>query len=121
MGTRNEYQKYKVKVPKQMTKQVPRRVEYTDYEIRERQEPYVVKRFETAYRDEDQQYTVQVPKTVTQMVKVKKKVPRTVFVEIVVEEPRQVTIMTAETRTRRVKVPYQKEVVEQKYRTVKES
>jgi len=119
--TRNEYQKYKVKVPKQMTQQVPRRVEYTDYEIRERQEPYVVKRFETAYREEDQQYTVQVPKKVTKMVKVKKKVPKTVFVEVIVEEPRQVTIMTAETRTRRVKVPYQKEVVEQKYRTVKEN
>merc|ERR1711920_580381 len=119
--TRNEYQKYKVKVPKQMTQQVPRRVEYTDYEVRERQEPYVVKRFEVAYRDEDQQYTVQVPKTVTRMVKVTKKVPKTVYVDVVVEEPREVTIMTPETRKRRVKVPYQKEVVEQKYRTVKEN
>jgi len=119
--TRNEYQNYKVRVPKEMTRQVPRRVEYTDYEVRERQEPYIVKRFETAYREEDQQYTVQVPKTVTKMVKVKKKVPKTVFVEVVVEEPREVTIMAPETRKRRVKVPYQKEVVEQKYRTVKES
>jgi len=119
--TRNEYQNYRVKVPKEMTRQVPRRVEYTDYEVRERQEPYIVKRFETAYREEDQQYTVQVPKTVTRMVKVKKKVPKTVYVEVVVDEPREVTIMTPETRNRRVKVPYQKEVVEQKYRTVKES
>jgi len=119
--TRNEYQNYKVRVPKEMTRQVPRRVEYTDYEVRERQEPYIVKRFETAYREEDQQYTVQVPKTVTKMVKVKKKVPKTVYVEVVVDEPREVTIMTPETRKRRVKVPYQKEVVEEKYRTVKES
>jgi len=119
--TRNEYKRYKVVVPRQMTQQVPRRVEYTDYEIRERQEPYLVKGFETAYREEDQQYTVQVPKTVTRMVKVTKKVPKTVYVDVVVEEPREVTIMTPETRKRRVKVPYKKEVVEQKYRTVKES
>jgi len=119
--TRNEYKSYKVKVPRQMTQQVPRRVEYIDYETRERQEPYIVKRFETAYRDEDQQYTVQVPKTVTKMVKVTKKVPKTVFVDVVVEEPRAVTIMAPETRNRRVRVPYQKEVVETKYRTVKES
>jgi len=119
--TRNEYWNYKVKVPKEMTRQVPRRVEYTDYEVLERQEPYIVKRCETAYREEDQQYTVQVPKTVTRMVEVKKKVPKTVYVEVMVDEPREVTIMTPETRKRRVKVPYQKEVVEQKYRTVKES
>jgi len=119
--TRNEYQKYKVKVSRQVHEQVPRRVEYTDYEIREREEPYSVKRFETAYRDEDQQYTVQVPKKVTKMVKVTKRVPRTVYVNIVVEEPREETIMVSETRNRRVKVPYQKEVVDQKYRTVKES
>merc|ERR1719320_1670735 len=119
--TRNEYHRYKVKVPRQVTEQVPRRVEYMDYEIRERKEPYSVKRFETAHREEDQQYTVQVPKKVTRMVKVKKKVPKTVFVDIVMVEPREETIMVPETRTRRVKVPYQKEVVDQKYRTVKES
>jgi len=119
--TRNEYRKHKVRVAKQVSDQVPKRVEYTDYEIRERQEPYSVKRFETAYREEDQEYTVQVPKTVTRMVKVKKKVPKTVYVDIVVEEPREETIMVPETRKRSVKVPYQKEVVDQKYRTVKES
>jgi len=119
--TRNEYQRYKVKVPKQVAQQVPRRVEYMDYETRERQEPYFVKRFETAYRDEDQQYTVQVPKTVTRMMKVTRKMPKTVYVDVVVEEPREVTIMAPETRKRSVRVPYQKEVVEQKYRTVKEN
>merc|ERR1719193_2451521 len=55
------------------------------------------------------------------MVKVTKKVPKTVYVDVVVEEPREVTVMAPETRKRRVKVPYQKEVVEQKYRTVKEN
>jgi len=119
--TRNEYRKQKIRVAKQVSDQIPRRVEYTDYEIRERQEPYSVKRFETAYRDEDREYTVQVPKTVTRMVKVKKKVPKTVYVDIVVEEPLKETIMVPEVRTHSVRVPYQKEVVDKKYRTVKES
>jgi len=118
--TRNEYQRYKVKVPKQVHEKIPRRVEYTDYESRERKEPYSVKRFETAYREEDQQYTIQVPKKVTKMVKVTRKEPRTVYVNIVTEEPREETIMVSETRTRRVKVPYQKEVIDQQYRTVTE-
>jgi len=119
--TINEYRKQKVRVAKQVSDQVPRRVEYTEYETRERQEPYTVKRFETAYREEDQEYTVQVPKKVKRMVKVNKKIPKTVYVDVLVEEPRFETIMIPETRNRRVKVPYQKEVVDQKYRTIKES
>lgn len=119
--TRNEYRRYKVKVPKQVHEQVPRRVQYTDYETRERKEPYSVKRFETAYREEDQEYTVQVPKKVKKMVKVTKRVPKTVYVDVVTEEPREENIMVAETRKRRVKIPYKKEVLEQKYRTVTET
>jgi len=80
-----------------------------------------VKRYETAFRNEDQPYTIQVPKKVTKMVKVTKKVPRTVYVNMVTEEPREEIIMVPETRTRRVKIPYQKEVIDQQYRTVKES
>merc|ERR1719427_1489008 len=98
--TRNEYRRYKVKVPKQVNEQVARRVEYTDYETRERKEPFSVKRYETAYREEDQSYTIQVPKKVTKMVKVTRKVPKTVYVNVVVEEPREETIMVPETRTR---------------------
>jgi len=119
--TRNEYRRYKVKVPKQVHEQVPKRVQYTDYETRERKEPYSVKRFETAYREEDQQYTVQVPKKVTKMVKVTKRVPKTVYVNIVTEEPREETIMVSETRKRSVKIPYQKQVLDVKYRTVTDS
>jgi len=118
--TRNEYRRYKVRVPKQVRAQVPKRVEYTDYETREKKEPYSVKRVETAYREEDEQYTVQVPKKVTKMVKITKRIPKTVYVDVVIEEPRDETIMVSETRNRSVKVPYQKEVLEQKYRTVTE-
>jgi len=119
--TRNEYRRYKVSVPKTIHSRVPRRVQYTDFEIREREEPYTVKRCETAYRDEEQPYTVQIPKKVTKMVKVTKKVPKTVYVDVVTEEPLESTIMVPETRTRVVKVPYQKQFVDQKYRKVKEN
>jgi len=119
--TRNEYRRYKVKVPREVSKTVPRRVQYTDYETKSRVEPYTVKRFETAFRDEDQQYTVQVPKKVTKMVKVVKKVPKTVYVDVVSEVPQEQIVMVPETRTRRVKVPYSKEVVEQQYRTVQDT
>jgi len=119
--TRNEYRRYKVSVPKTVHERVPRRVQYTDFETREREEPYTVKRCETAYRDEEQPYTVQVPKKVTRMVKVTKKVPKTVYVDVVTEEPQESTVMVPETRTRKVKVPYQKEVIDQKYRKVKEN
>lgn len=118
--TRNETRRYKVSVPKQVHKQVPKRVEYVDYETRERKEPYQVKRFETAYREENQQYTVQVPKKVTNMVKVTKRVPKTVYVDIVTEELREETIMVPETRNHCVKIPYRKEVLEKQYRTVTE-
>jgi len=119
--TRNEYQRYKVKVPKQVHEKVPRRVRYIDYETREKSLPYPVKRCETAYREESQEYTVKVPKKVTRMVKVRKRVPKTVYVDIITEEPREVTIMVCETRNRQVKVPYTKEIIDQKYVKVKES
>jgi len=118
--TRNVTRRYKVSVPKTVQERVPRRVQYTDYETRERQEPFTVKRCETAYREEDEAYTVQVPQKVTRMVKVTKKVPRTVYVDVVTEEPQESTVMVPETRTRKIKVPYQKEVVDQKFRNVKE-
>jgi len=118
--TRNVTRHYKVSVPKTVQERVPRRVEYTDYETRERQEPYTVKRCETSYREENEPYTVQVPQKVTRMVKVTKKVPKTVYVDVVTEEPQESTIMVPETRTRKIKVPYQKEIIDQKYRSVTE-
>jgi len=118
--TRNVTKRYKVSVPKTVNEKVPRRVEYTDYESRQREEPYTVKRSETAYRDEDQAYTVQVPKKVTRMVKVTKKVPKTIYVDVVTTEPQEFTIYESETRNRRVKVPYQKEVEHQEYRKITE-
>jgi len=92
--TRNTYQKYSVKVPRQVTEQVPRTVTYTDYESRQKQVPYTVNRSERRVRMQTETY--QVPVT--------KYYKRTVM----------------ETRTRQVPVPYFVNVPETKYRTVTE-
>jgi len=92
--TRNTYQKYSVKVPRQVTEQIPRTVTYTDYESRQKQVPYTVNRSERRIRMQTETY--QVPVT--------KYYKRTVM----------------ETRTRQVPVPYFVNVPETKYRTVME-
>jgi len=55
------------------------------------------------------------------MVKVTKKVPKTVYVDVVTEEPQESTVMVPETRTRKIKVPYQKEIVDQQIRKITET
>jgi len=92
--TRNTYQKYTVKIPRQVTNQVPRTVHYTDFETRQKQVPYTVNKSEKRIRMENQKY--QVPVT-----KYYKKVEM-------------------ETKERQVPVPYYVNVPETKYRTVTE-
>jgi len=92
--TRNTYKQYTVKVPRQITTQVPKTVTYTDYETRQKQVPYMVNRSERRIRMETQKF--QVP--VTTYYK------RTVM----------------ETRERQVPVPYYVNVPETKYRTLTE-
>jgi len=92
--TRNKYETYTVKVPRQVTEQVPRTVNYTDYESRQKQVPYTVNRPEKRTRMETQKYQVPVTKYFTK------------------------TVM--ETRERQVPVPYFVNVPETKYRTVTE-
>jgi len=92
--TRNTYQKYSVKVPRQVTEQVPRTVTYTDYESRQKQVPYTVNRSEKRVRMQTETYQVPVTKYYKKIV--------------------------METRTRQVPVPYFVNVPETKYRTVME-
>jgi len=92
--TRNTFQNYTVKVPRQVTEQVPRTVTYTDYEIRTKQVPYTVNRSERRVRMETQKYQVPVTKYYKK------------------------TVM--ETRERQVPVPYSVNIPETKYRTVTE-
>jgi len=58
--TRNVYQKYTVKVPRQVKDQVPRNVTYTDYETVSKQVPVTVNRPERRVRMETQKYQVPV-------------------------------------------------------------
>jgi len=92
--TRNTYQPYTVKIPRQVTEKVPRTVTYTDLETHTKQVPYTVNRLERRVRMERQTYQVPV-------IKYYKK-----------------TVM--ETRERQVEVPYTVNVPETKYRTVTE-
>jgi len=92
--TRNVYQTYTVKVPRQVTEKVPRTVTYTDYEVQTKQVPYTVTRPERRVRMQTEKYQVPV-------VKYFKK-----------------TVM--ETRERQVPVPYDVNIPETKYRTVTE-
>jgi len=92
--TRNKYEKYTIKVPRQVTDQVPRTINYTDYETRQKQVPYTFNRSEKRIRMETQKYQVPVTKYVTK------------------------TVM--ETKQRQVPVPYFVNVPETKYRTVME-
>jgi len=93
--TKNTYKQYTVKVPRQVTQQVPRTVMYTDYESRSKQVPYTVNRSERRYRMEKQTYQVPVDKYFRK------------------------TVM--ETREKQVPVPYYVNVPETKYRTVTEN
>jgi len=92
--TKNTFKQYTVKVPRQVTEQVPRTVKYTDYETRSKQVPYTVNRQEKRIRMEKQSYQVPVTKY---------------FTKIVMED-----------REKQVPVPYFVNVPETKYRTVTE-
>merc|ERR1719479_844610 len=118
--TRNTYKQYTVKVPRQVTEQVPRTVKYTDYESRSKQVPYTVNRQEKRIRMDTQKYTVPITTTNTRMVPVTKKIPKTVYVDFTTQVPQQYTTTTMQTRERQVPVPYFVNVPETKYRTVTE-
>jgi hypothetical protein len=91
---KNTYQPYTVKVPRQVTEQIPRTVTYTDYETRSKQVPYTVNRSEKRFRTETQKYQVPVTRYYKK------------------------TVM--ETRERQVPVEYYVNVPETKYRTMTE-
>jgi len=118
--TRNTYKTYTVKIPRQVTEQVPRTIQYTDYETRSKQVPYTVNRSEQRTRLETQQYTVPITTTNTRMVPVTKKIPKTVYVDITTQVPQQYTTTSMQTRERQVPVPYTVNIPETKYRTVTE-
>jgi len=125
--TFNKMEQYTMKVPRQVTEQRPRTVQYTDFENRTKSVPYTFNRSERRTRMETQSYQVPVTNTQTRMVPVTKKVaktvmvPKTVYVDVTSQEPKQYTTTKMETRTRQVPVPYFVNVPETRYRTVTEN
>jgi len=114
---RNTYKSYTVKVPRQVQERVPRTVNYTDYETKCKQVPYTAMRSEQRVRVENQPYQVPVQKCVTKMVSVTRKVPRTIYVDVTTQVPKQESQTVMETRTRAVKIPYTVQVPETRYRS----
>jgi hypothetical protein len=92
--TRNSFQKYTVKVPREVKEQVPRTVTYTDYETVAKQVPIRMNRPEQRIRMETQKYQVPVTRYYKK------------------------TVM--ETRERQVPVPYYVNYPETRYQTVNE-
>merc|ERR1719192_2399712 len=89
---------------------VPKQVKYVDYENRQKVVKYTVPCKQTRYKNEKQCYTVKVPKTGTKIVNVKKKVPKTIFVDVCVKETRPCVRMTTETRDKTVWIHKQKTI-----------
>jgi len=118
--TVNKYKKYSIKVPRQVTKQVPRTVRYTDFESRQKQVPYTDYRSERRTRMETQKYQVPVTTTQVRMVPVTKKVPKTVYVDVTTQVPKSFKKTVMQTKERQVPVPYYVNVPQTKYRTVTE-
>jgi len=118
--TRNTYRKYTVKVPRQVSEQVPRTVYYTEMTNRQKTIPYTVNRCERRTRMERQKYQVPVKTSHTRMVNVTRKVPRTVYVNVTTQVPQKYTTTNMETRERQVTVPYYVNIPETRYRTVME-
>jgi len=76
------YKQYTVKVPRQVKEQVPRTIQYTDYETRQKQVPYTVNRSERRTRMETQKYQVPVKKCYTVMETREKQVPVPYYVNV---------------------------------------
>jgi len=78
----NTYKHVTVKVPRQVKEQVPRTINYTDYETRQKQVPYTVNRSERRTRMETQKYQVPVKKCYTVMETREKQVPVPYYVNV---------------------------------------
>jgi len=116
--TRNVYRTESHKVPRQVSKRVPRQVEFTDFESRTKQEAYTVMRAETRYKNEVQNYSVPVKKTEYITVPVTRKVPKTIMVDQIFQEKREIQKTIMEPRQRTITVPHSVQVPETKYRPV---
>merc|ERR1719192_2768146 len=115
---RNEYKQYTVKVPKNITENVPQTVRWTAMENRQKTVPVQEFRKEKRMKYVNQKITVPDVKCVTKMVKVTKKVPKTIYVNMVTEEPRQNIVHGTKTINKTITIPFETSVPYTNYKTV---
>merc|ERR1719273_1218791 len=115
---RNEYKQFTVKVPKNITETVPQTINFTAMENRCKTVPVQEFRKEQRVKVVNQKITVPDVKCVTKMVKVTKKVPKTIYVNMTEEVPRQNIVHGTKTIHKTVRIPYEASVPITSYKTI---
>merc|ERR1719273_2275189 len=115
---RNEYKQFTVKVPKQVTETCPQTVRWTDYEKRTKSVPFQDFKKEKRVKYVNQKITVPDVKCVTKMVSITKKVPKTIYVDMTTQEPRQNIVHGTRTIQKTIKIPFEASVPFTNYKTV---
>merc|ERR1719273_1060698 len=115
---RNEYKQYTVKVPKCITETVPQTINYTAMENRQQTVKVQEFRKEKRMKYVNQKITVPDVKCVTKMVKITKKVPKTIYVNMTTEEPRQNIVHGTKTIHKTIRIPYEASVPITSYKTI---
>merc|ERR1719150_178864 len=115
---RNEYKQYTVKVPKCITETVPQTINYTAMENRQQTVKVQEFRKEKRMKYVNQKITVPDIKCVTKMVKITKKVPKTIYVNMTTEEPRQNIVHGTKTIHKTIKIPFETSVPFTSYKTI---
>merc|ERR1719330_1953333 len=107
---------YKVKVAKQITVPQQRKVTWTDYVKETKSVPYTDYKMENRVKFKNVKMTVPDVRTVTDMVKITRKVPKTIYVDVTRTEPRTRKVHCTKTVNKTIKIPYQASVPVQKFR-----
>jgi len=117
---KNTDKQYTVKVPCEITEKVPRTVQYTDIEGRQKQAPYIDTRSERGTHMETQKYQVPIATTHTKITPVRQNVPKTVYINITTQIPRSYRRTMMQTREIQGTVPCYVRAPETRFWTVTE-
>merc|ERR550525_936883 len=115
---RNEYKQFTVRVPKQVTETVPQTIRWTEQEKRCKQVAVKEFRKEKRVKYVNQKITVPDVKCVTKMVKITKKVPKTIYVDVTTQEPKQEIIHGTKTIHKTVTIPFDSCTPVTSYKTI---
>jgi len=117
---RNTDKQYTVKVPCEVTEKVPRTVQYTDIEGRQKQVPYIDYRLERSTHKETQKYQVPIATTHTKIIPARENAPKTVYINITTQVPRSYRRTMMQTREIQGPVPCYVNAPETRFWTVTE-